>query len=71
MADAEEDPVGILRGIVGLSYEACAAMLARANGDVAVAVNRHFAAHDPREDRVLAMPSSSSSPAPTRNGKRS
>ena len=66
MADAEEDPVGILRGIVGLSYEACAAMLARANGDVAVAVNRHFAAHDPREDRVLAMPSSSSSPAPKR-----
>ena len=67
MADAEEDPVGILRGIVGLGYEACAAMLARANGDVAAAVNRHFAAHDPREDRVLAMPPSSSSPAPKRS----
>ena len=40
MADAEEDPVGTLRGIVGLGYEACAAMLARANGDVAAAVNR-------------------------------
>ena len=67
MADAEEDPVGTLRGIIGLGYEACAAMLARANGDVAAAVNRHFAAHDPRGDRVLAMPSSSSSPAPKRS----
>ena len=28
MADAEEDPVVTLRGIVGLGYEACAAMLA-------------------------------------------
>ena len=41
-----------LRGIVGLGYEACAAMLARANGDVAAAVNRHFAAHDPRGDEA-------------------
>ena len=68
MADAEEDPVVTLRGIVGLGYEACAAMLARANGDVAAAVNRHFAAHDPRGDRVLAMPSSSSSPKRSSSG---
>jgi|AntAceMinimDraft_1070359.scaffolds.fasta_scaffold82800_1 hypothetical protein len=46
----DDDLVSTLRGIVGpaVSLEACAAMLARNGGDVAAAVNNHFAAHDPR-----------------------
>ena len=76
MANAEDDPVSVLRGIVGLSREACAAMLSRAGGDVAAAVNRHFAAHDPRGDvsTVAASPkrppSASARSKSTKRGRR-
>lgn len=68
MGDAgDPDPVAVLQSIVGLSFEACVAMLTRSNGDVEHAVNRHFAMSDPRGDRVLSQPSSSSPNAKRRS----
>lgn len=56
--DDIDDMVSTLQAVVGVSREAAAAMLSRAGGDVAVAVNRHFAAHDVKDQssRHVAVP---------------
>mmetsp|Transcript_36225 Transcript_36225/g.89267 ORF Transcript_36225/g.89267 Transcript_36225/m.89267 type:complete len:194 (-) Transcript_36225:20-601(-) len=50
------DPVSRLQGIVCLRRAACAALLSRAGGDVAAAVNNHYAAHDTDRIGVIGAP---------------